>query len=81
MVMTPPYEHVNVEVSFKAGWLAMSTVGAPGTQGDAVAGTHGAGVGVGTPPAAAVAVAVAAATAGFDWVVHMTNDMMFLMGL
>jgi len=70
-----------VEVLFRAGWLAMSTVVDPGAQGEGVAGTQGAGVGVGTPPAAAVAVAVIAATAGFDWVVHMTNDMMFLMGL
>ena len=70
-----------MEVSFKAGWLAMRTVGAPGAQGEAVAGTHGAGVGVYTPRAAAVAEEVAAATAGFDWVVHIAKETMFFIGL
>ena len=59
----------------------MSTVDAPGVQGDAVAGTHGAGVGVYTPRAAVVAEAVAAATAGFDWVLHMPKVTIFFMAL
>jgi len=60
--------------------LPIITVGDPGAQGEAVAGTHGAGVGVNTPAAAAVAAEVAAATAGFDCVVHITNDTMFFIG-
>jgi hypothetical protein len=36
--------HIKVEVSFKAGMLPMSTVGAPATQGAGVTGTQGAGV-------------------------------------
>ena len=79
--MLPPQVHMQVLESFRAGMLPISTVGAPGVQGAAVAGTQGAGVGVYTPRAAAVAAEVAAATAGFDWVVHMAKDTMFLMGL
>ncbi len=69
-----------MEVSFKAGILAMRRVGAPGIHGEAVAGRQGAGVGVKTPRAAVVAAVVAAATAGFDWVVHMPNGMIFFRG-
>ena len=61
MVITPPQVHIRVAVLLRAGWLAMSTVGAPpGIQGEAVAGTQGAGVGVKTPKAAVVAADVAA---------------------
>ena len=74
MVITPPQEHIRVEVSFRAGWLPMSTVGAPGTHGAAVTGMHGAGVG--TPSAAEVA----AITAGFDGAVHMPNGGIFFPG-
>jgi hypothetical protein len=61
-------------VSFKAGIFLMKTAGDPGTQGEAVAGIHGAGVG--TPRAAEVA----AATTGFDGVVHIPNGIIFFMG-
>jgi hypothetical protein len=54
--------------------LAIITVGLPGTQGAAVAGTHG--MGVSTPMAAEVA----DATVGLARLVHMLNDGMFTMG-
>ena len=72
--ITPPQLHVHVEVLLRAGWFLIITVGDPGAQGEAVNGTHGAGVG--TPRAAVVA----AATAGFDCVMHITNDTMFFIG-
>lgn len=74
MLITPPQVQVKVEVSFRAGWLPMSTVGAPGAQGAAVAGMQGAGVG--TPSAAEVA----AITAGFDGAEHMANGRIFFPG-
>lgn len=48
--MQPPIVHVQVDVLFSAGIFRSSTVGEPGVQGAAVAGTQG----VGTPEAAAV---------------------------
>ncbi len=51
------------------------TVGAPGVQGEAVAGTHG--IGVKTPLAAAVA----DATVGFVGAEHVAKVGMFTMGL
>ena len=50
-------------------------MGDPGSQGLEVTGKQGAGVGV------PMAAAVAAATAGFDWVMHMANGMIFIIGL
>jgi hypothetical protein len=57
--ITPPQLHISVEFESSAGMLPMSTVGAPGAQGAAVAGTQG--IGVSTPSAAEVA----EATTGF----------------
>src|SRR5271170_726675 len=70
----PPHMHISVQVLSKVGLLAKMTVGAPGTQGAVVTGTHG--MGVSTPSAAAVA----AATSGFDGDMHMPNGMMFTSG-
>ena len=66
--------HISLEVSSSAGMLAISTVGAPGTQGAGVFGMHG--VGVSTPSAAAVAAAVV----GLARLVHGPNGMMFIIG-
>lgn len=66
--------HVSLLLSFKAGMLPIKTVGAPGVQGAAVAGTHGAGVG--TP----IAAAVAAITVGLLGLEHMPNGGMFTIG-
>ncbi len=66
--------HMQVWVLSNAGMFPISTVGAPGTQGEAVTGIHG--IGVNTPDAAAVA----DATVGFDGVMHMPNGMMFTIG-
>src|SRR5271170_4775764 len=70
----PPHMHISVQVLSKVGLLAKMTVGAPGTQGAVVTGTHG--MGVSTPSAAAVA----AATSGFAGDMHMPKGMMFSMG-
>jgi hypothetical protein len=74
-MITPPQVHMHVEVLFKAGILAMSTVGEPGVQGATITGIHG--MGVNTPMAAAVA----AATVGFDGLMHIPKGMMFTMGI
>ncbi len=65
--ITPPYEHIHLDDSLNAGMLAIKVLGAPGTQGAAVTGTHG--VGVNTPLAAEVADAVA----GFAIEIHIAN--------
>jgi len=65
---------MHVEVLFKAGMLAMRTVGEPGVHGATTTGMHG--MGVKTPNAAAVA----AATAGFAGLIHAPKGMRFTMG-
>lgn len=73
--MTPPQLHINLELLFSAGILAMSTVGEPGAHGAMVMGMQG--IGVKTPRAAAVA----PATMGFARELHMPKGRMFTMGL
>ena len=73
-MITPPHAHMHVEVLFKAGILAMRTVGDPGVHGATTTGMHG--MGVKTPNAAAGA----AATAGFAGLIHAPKGMMFTMG-
>jgi hypothetical protein len=73
--MTPPQLHISLQLLSTAGMLPISTLGQPGTQGAAVAGTHG--MGVSTPMAAAVA----AATMGLAIDMHMPKGMTFSMGL
>src|SRR4249920_2137851 len=72
--MTPPQLHISFDELFSVGMFAMSTVGAPTTQGAVVMGTHG--IGVSTPSAAAVA----AATIGFAIELHMPNGGMLTIG-
>ena len=74
MLTTPAQLHMHFDVLSSMGWFPSSTVGAPGAQGDEVAGTQG--IGVSTP----IAAAVAEATVGLasDW--HMPNGMMFVSG-
>lgn len=72
--MTPPQAHMHFELSFSVGMDPIITVGAPGTQGATVIGTHG--IGVNTPSAAAVA----AATVGLEGLLHIPNGMMFSIG-
>ena len=73
MVITPPQEHMHVEVLSRAGMPPIRTVGAPGVQG-AVTGMQG--MGVRTPSAAAVA----EATMGLAMDIHMPKDGMLTMG-
>ena len=73
--MTPPKEHISLELLLRAGILAINTVGAPGAQGATVTGVQG--MGVKTPRAAAVA----DATAGLDMEVHMPKGRIFTKGL
>ena len=75
MLITPPKLHMHLEILSSAGMLAISTVGAPGTHGDVVAGMQGMGV------SAPIAAAVAAATAGLASDLHMPKGMMFVMGM
>lgn len=63
-----------VELLFSAGMPPINTVGAPGAQGEAVAGMQGCGVKV---PAAA---AVAAATTGLAGLWHRPKGAMFIIG-
>lgn len=72
--ITPPQLHINVESFCSAGISPISTVGEPGIQGAAVAGTHG--IGVNTP----IAAAVAAATVGLAGQLHMPNGSTLTMG-
>ncbi len=67
MLITPPQLQRHLESLFKAGILAISTVGAPGSHGAIVIGMHGCGVS--TPSAAAVA----AATSGLASDMHVPN--------
>jgi hypothetical protein len=72
--ITPPHEHINLELLLSAGIFPISTVGDPGAHGAGVTGTHG--MGVSTPSAAAVA----AATVGLEGLLHMPNGGMLTMG-
>ena len=54
-MITPAQLHMQIEMLSSAGWLPSKTVGAPGVQGEAVAGMQGCGVS--TPSAAEVAAA------------------------
>ena len=72
--ITPPQLHMHCETLSSAGILAISTVGAPGTQGELVTGMQG--MGVSTPSAAAVAVA----TVGLEGELHMPKGRMFTIG-
>jgi len=72
--ITPAQVHIKVLVLFNAGMLPRITVGEPGVQGAAVAGTHG--IGVSTPMAAEVA----EATLGLASDVHMPNGRILTMG-
>lgn len=74
MLMTPPKLHMHLEMLSSAGMFAISTLDAPGTHGEEVAGTQG--MGVSTPCAAAVA----AATVGFDGELQVPKGMMFTIG-
>jgi len=73
--MTPPQEHMSLQLLSSAGILPMVTLALPGAHGAAVTGTHG--MGVRTPNAAVVA----AATVGFDGELHIPKGGMFTMGL
>lgn len=73
--ITPPQEHINLELLLRAGMLPIRTVGDPGAHGAAVTGTQG--MGVRTPNAAAVA----AATVGLEGELHMPNGGMLEMGM
>jgi hypothetical protein len=74
MVMTPVHIHIHFETLSKAGTSPYITVGAPGTHGVVVAGTHG--IGVKTPSAADVA----EITSGLVTLLHMPKGAMFSMG-
>jgi hypothetical protein len=74
MLITPSHVHMHLDVLSSAGKLLISTVGAPGIHGAAVAGTQG--IGVNTPSAAAVAVT----TSGLVGAAHMPKVGMFSIG-
>src|SRR5262245_12681369 len=73
--MIPAHVHISLEVLSSAGALSRSTVTAPGTHGEVVAGMQG--IGVSTP----IAAAVAAATCGLAMLWQAPNGMMFFMGM
>ena len=73
-VITPAQAQFRVDVLFRAGVPATSTVGAPGFQGPTGTGMHG--MGVKTPKAAAVA----DATIGLAMLMQEPNGGMFIMG-
>jgi hypothetical protein len=73
--ITPPQTHIKLQVESTEGMLPIMTVGTPGTQGAAVAGTQG--IGVNTPSAAVVALA----TVGLAMLEHMPNVGMLTMGM
>src|SRR5205807_10273789 len=72
--MTPAHKQLHVQALSSAGRPPIVTAGEPGTQGDAVAGTHGCGV---KTPAAAD---VAAMTCGLAGLLQMPNGWMFTIG-
>jgi hypothetical protein len=67
--------HISLLVLFSAGWLANSTVGFPGIQGEGVLGMQG--IGVSVPMAAAVA----DATTGLASDRHIPKGVMLTNGL
>jgi hypothetical protein len=73
--MIPPQLHVNLQLLLRAGMPPICTVGDPGAQGEAVAGTQG--IGVNTPKAAAVA----AATTGLAGLEQTPKGGMFTTGI
>jgi len=73
-MISPPQLHMQVEVLFKAGILAIKTVGEP--RGPWRHKPRDTWHGVKTPMAAVVA----AATVGFDGLIHIPKGMMFTMG-
>jgi len=73
--MTPPKEHMSLQLLFTAGMFPTRIVGTPGTQGPAGTGVQG--IGVNTPSAAAVA----EATAGLAMLVHTPKGRMFTKGI
>ena len=75
MLIEPAQLHMHLEVLSSIGCEPSKTVGAPGIQGEDVAGIQG--IGVSTPSAAAVA----DATVGFAGEMHMPNGIMFAIGL
>lgn len=75
IVITPAQLHMQTDMLSSAGWPAISVWGAPGVQGELVAGMQGCGVS--TPNAAAVA----AATCGLATLIHIPNGMMFTNGI
>ena len=74
-LITPPQLHMHFELLFSAGLFDINTVGAPGTQGELVAGMQG--IGVNTPSAAEVA----AATVGFASEEQTPKGRIFTKGL
>ncbi len=74
MVMTPVHMHMQVQVLVSAGKPLIRTIGDPGVQGLAVAGTHGPGTG------APIAAALAAMTAGLVGLLHIPNVGIFAIG-
>lgn len=75
ILIAPAQVQRHLDVLFRAGILAINTVGAPGAQGVIVIGIHG--IGVNTPKAAAVA----AATIGFDGELQAPNGIIFTIGM
>lgn len=75
ILIMPAQVQRHLELLFRAGILAINTVGAPGAQGVVVTGIHG--IGVNTPKAAAVA----AATIGFDGELQTPNGIIFTIGM
>ncbi|KVR05438.1 hypothetical protein WK09_27650 [Burkholderia ubonensis] len=73
MEITPPHLQTHFDRLFSAGCPPINTVGAPGTHGDAVAGTQGASV--------PIFAAIIAATAGFAGELHMANGGILKIGL
>jgi hypothetical protein len=73
--ITPAQLHISLELSFRAGKLAIITVGQPGAHGAAITGVQGCGV------SAPIAAAVAAATIGFAMLLHIPKGAIFAPGL
>lgn len=71
----PPHTHISELVLLSEGAFPRNTVGAPGTHGDGVFGTHG--IGVKTPNAALVA----EATVGLPRLLHTPKGMILTIGL
>jgi hypothetical protein len=73
--ITPAQLHISFELSLRAGFPPINTVGDPGIQGAVVMGRQG--IGVSTPSAAVVA----AATMGLASEVHTPKGIMFMNGM